>query len=80
MIVDFTSRNKAKLVLILVLLISCFWGYRASLLQFNHDFESFFPQKDADADFYKEFRKVYGSENNFGFIVIEDEKFTRTNS
>jgi uncharacterized protein len=55
------------------IIITLFMGYCASKLQFNHNFEDYFPKNDVDATHYENFRKTFGSENNFLAIAIEDE-------
>lgn len=66
-------KSLAYITLILITSITIFLAYRTSLLEFNYDFEDFFPKNDIDANFYKEYRKTYGSENDFLIIAIEKE-------
>lgn len=72
---EFHKKYKAlaTTTLIIIIIFTAFFSYRASKLEFNYDFEDFFPRNDPDATFYKEFRKVYGSENDFLLLVIEQE-------
>lgn len=73
---EFEKKYKAlaTTTLILIIIFTAFFSYRASKLEFNYDFEDFFPQNDPDATYYKEYRKIYGSENDFLLLVIERER------
>ena len=46
-----------KLIVIVVLLLTCAAGYLATNLKISFTFEQFFPEKDEDLEFYKNFSR-----------------------
>ena len=69
-----TSINYRRLsigLLTVLALISGYLGYQAACIQFNYDFEAFYPTNDPDADFFLEHRQKYGNANDFVLIGIE---------
>ena len=49
-------------------------------LQFDYDFEQFFPAKDPDLDFYQRFRELFEPDDNYVLVAIENKEgvFSRT--
>ena len=66
-------RRISRLVLLALSLLMIFLGYRATKLQFNYDFEKFFPQEDDDLVFYKSYRNTFENDNDFILIGIKNE-------
>ncbi|MEQ8909941.1 MAG: MMPL family transporter [Vicingaceae bacterium] len=64
----------SKLILVALFSVLCFLGYRASLLEFDYDFEKFFPQEDEDLSFFKSYRETFENDNDFILIGIRREK------
>ena len=65
-------RRISRLVLTALSLLMLFLGYRATKLQFDYDFEKFFPQEDADLVFYQEYRNTFENDNDFILIGVEN--------
>lgn len=66
-------KKAAWLILALVTLISVIFGIFVTHLKFNYDFESFFPYKDPDLNFYKTYRQKFDADDNF-FLIGLDRK------
>lgn len=64
-------RKLARGLLVGVGLLSAFFGWRMLHLQFDYDFEQFFPQGDDETAFYEQFRTAFGSDNDFILVGIE---------
>lgn len=62
----------SKTVLLLLLSVLCFLGYRASQLEFDYDFEKFFPQEDEDLAFFKTYREKFENDNDFILLGIRE--------
>lgn len=66
--------RRLSIVTLTVLALICgYLGYKAACIQFNYDFESFYPINDPDADYFLEHRKKYGNANDFVLIGIEQK-------
>jgi len=57
--------------LVVLALVCGYFGYKAACIQFNYDFEAFYPTNDPDADFFLKHRQKYGNANDFVLIGIE---------
>lgn len=68
------------MVLALVALITAFFASRLPLLNFDYDFEAFFPNENQELKQYNDFRKTFEYDNEFVLLGIESEKglFNRT--
>lgn len=78
---DKKIRKAARLLILVIAIITIFSFYFISKLTFNYDFESFFPEKSQETAFYKNYRNAFETDNDF-FIVglknkgsIFDEEF-----
>ncbi len=60
-------------VLTILTVILLFLGYRAANLQFDYDFEKFFPQENEDLTFYQEFRDYFENDNDFILISVVND-------
>lgn len=54
-----------------VLLFSVLCGTRLTNLQFNYDFEAFFPNEDNELELYNQYRKTFEYDNEFCLVGIE---------
>ena len=62
-------------VLALVLIgATVFFGFQVKNLQFDYDFEKFFPAEDSDADFFYQHREQFEFDNNFILLGVENKK------
>jgi len=66
-------RKFSKVTLIVVLLISLFFGYHVKDIRFDYDFEAFFPLDDPETKFFEEHRQRFESDNDFIFIAIKND-------
>ena len=66
-------RRNAWAVLIGLVLVSGWMAWNALGLQFNYDFEQFFPADHPETTFYREFRETFGSDNDFLVVGFEGD-------
>jgi len=50
-----------------------FLGYSSSKLEFDYDFEKFFPQEDNDLAFYEDYREKFENDNDFILLGFANE-------
>lgn len=62
------------IILIVAGLITAFSAYRLTKLGFDYNFESFFPRRDKDTDFFYAHRNKFGTDNDFVLLGIKNEK------
>lgn len=67
-------RKYSRFVLIGLSLVLLFLGFSASKLEFDYDFEKFFPQENDDLSFYKNYRETFENDNDFIIIGLVNEK------
>lgn len=67
-------RKYSRFILAGLALVLLFLGYRSSQLEFDYDFEKFFPQEDNDLVFYKNYRSTFENDNDFVLIGLVNEK------
>lgn len=63
-------KGVAKLALIGVTILTIVSVVLLSFLEFDYDFESFFPTDDPDLDFYLEYRDNFEPDNDFVLVAI----------
>lgn len=68
------SIQYARLVLMGLLVVLSFLSYRAVQLEFDYNFENFFPNDDSELDFYLEFRETFENDNDFIIIGLGNEE------
>ena len=66
-------KNISRVVLFFILLITGILGYNVSKVEFNYDFEEFFPTDDPETKFFEEHRHRFESDNDFVFIAFQNE-------
>ena len=54
-------------------LVLLFLGYSSSKLEFDYDFEKFFPQEDNDLAFYEDYREKFENDNDFILLGFANE-------
>lgn len=64
------TRIKAKGILAVCLVLAAFSIWRAILVDYNYDFEAFFPENDQETHFFQDFRKKFGPDNDFILIGL----------
>ena len=58
---------------VLLIGLTTFLGYQTTHLQFDYDFEKFFPAEDSDADYFYQHREKFEYDNNFILIALENK-------
>lgn len=51
--------------------LTIFFGYQATRLSFDYDFEKFYPLNDQETEFFLDYREKFQSDNDFLLIGIE---------
>lgn len=68
------SQNQiSKLIIVLISLITCVCIFFATKLEFDYDFEAFFPNEDKELNVYEDFRKKFEHDNEFVLLGIENK-------
>ncbi|MDB4061205.1 MMPL family transporter [Vicingaceae bacterium] len=67
-------RKYSRYVLAGLTLVLLFLGYSSSKLEFDYDFEKFFPQEDSDLVFYEDYREKFENDNDFILLGFANEK------
>ncbi|MEX1190248.1 MAG: MMPL family transporter [Bacteroidia bacterium] len=60
-----------SITMIVLLAITAWLIYSCKDLEFDYNFEHFFPVESDDADFFYDFRERFGSDNEFIIIAVE---------
>ena len=68
------SKKLSIIILISVFLFTGVAGFMSSKLEFDYDFENFFPQDDPDLDFFLEYRKTFENDNDYVLISIGNKQ------
>lgn len=66
-------RKIAKYILAGLGIVLLFLAYSASKLQFDYDFEKFFPKQDSELSFYEEYRNTFENDNDFILVALVNE-------
>jgi uncharacterized protein len=64
----------SKAVLFIIFLITIPFIYSISKLDFDYDFEKYFPQGDNEMNFYLEFRDKFENDNDFVLLALENKE------
>lgn len=68
------NKKLGKYIIIIIGLLTIVFGYFASTLKFDYDFEKFFPSDDKDLEYYNSYRERFENDNDFILIGIENEE------
>ena len=63
----------AKIILIVLTLITLFFGFEASKLEVDYDYEKYFPKSDDSMVHYEGYRKRYGGDSDFMLVGLENK-------
>ncbi len=69
----FNQKQISKFVFLIVSLVTCVCIFFASQLQFDYDFEAFFPNEDKELNVYEDFRKKFEHDNEFVLLALENK-------
>ena len=67
-----TYKQVGGVIILVILLLTVFLGYRASQIKFNYDIESFFSKSNKELTFYLDFREAFENDNDFILIGISN--------
>jgi len=67
------EKKLAKRTLLLLGIITVFAAFQIPKLQFNYDFEKFFPQGDEDLKFFLDYRQKFTPDTDFILVGLENE-------
>lgn len=70
----FSQKNLSYLVLLLVVGISILFAFKIKSLNFNYDFEAFFPNEDKELEIYNNHRDRFEWDNEFVLLGIENKQ------
>lgn len=68
------SKRLSSLIIIALVVFTGVFGYLGSKLEFDYDFEHFFPQNDPDLDFFLKYRKTFENDNDYVLISVGNPK------
>jgi len=54
--------HRPRMVLLLIVLVTCFFGYHARHIQLDSSIESLLPKDDPEKEYYEEVRRLFGSD------------------
>ncbi|OEK01683.1 hypothetical protein BFP97_09215 [Roseivirga sp. 4D4] len=74
------NRRKALVRLFILTLITIGFAIQIPKLEFNYDFDSFFPKGDDDFSYYQSLSNEFGEFNDFLFVVLKSDDPTSTNA
>lgn len=67
-------KKLAYLVIAITFIVLAFSGYRASKIELDYRYETFFPKNDSSITFFNRYAKKFGSDNDFLLVGFEVEK------
>ena len=68
------SKNLSIFVITALFILTSSFAFLGSKLDFDYDFEHFFPQNDTDLDFFLEYRTTFENDNDYVLISVGDKK------
>ena len=64
------QKRTSILIIIALVIFTGLAGISASFLEFDYDFENFFPQNDPDLEYFLEYRETFENDNDYVLISI----------
>jgi len=68
------AKRRAYITLIVLFIITGYLAFMATKVSLDFNFEKFFPSDDEDTEFFNEYRKKFGTDNDFLLIALVNEK------
>jgi len=68
------SKKLARNIILFVILLTVGAGYEMSKLEFDYEFEHFFPTGDPDLEFYREFKGKFSTDVDFVLMALRNDK------
>ena len=72
-VVENRLKKFAKIIIGIVIILTAIFLYNWKNLEFSYEFEDFLPQDDVEAQFYKDYRSRFVSDNDFMLLAIENK-------
>lgn len=70
----FKEKSYSSLVLALVIVITAICAIQLPKMRFDYDFEAFFPNENKELELYNSYREVFGYDNEFVLIAVENKQ------
>ncbi len=67
------SKKTALFFLLLVILFTGIATFLSTKLEFDYNFENFFPKNDSDLEYFLEYRETFENDNDYILIAIGDD-------
>lgn len=74
MVGESTFRKYVWVAVICFIAVTVYLGFKVTNVEFDYDFEKFFPSHDQETDFFQEFRTHFKSENDYLLVAIERDQ------
>lgn len=68
------KKRSSILIIISLIIFTGLAGISASFLEFDYDFENFFPQNDPDLDYFLEYRETFENDNDYVLIALGNQE------
>ncbi len=68
------QKRSSILIIIALVIFTGLATISASFLEFDYDFENFFPQNDPDLDYFLEYRETFENDNDYVLISIGNKQ------
>ncbi|MEX2597872.1 MAG: MMPL family transporter [Salibacteraceae bacterium] len=68
------SRSLAKIIIAFVAIVTLAAGYNISKLQFDYEFEHFFPSEDPMLDFYNSYKEKFYTDVDFVLLALRNDQ------
>ena len=68
--------DRPKAVLLLIALITCYFGYHARHIQLDSSIESLLPKDDPEKEYYEEVRRLFGSDEIVVIGLVAENVYT----
>ena len=67
-------KKLSRIVLFIISILSIFLVYSITNLKFDYDFTAFYAESDQETKFFNEHQTRFGTDNDFVFISVDNEK------
>lgn len=68
------SKALAKFIVFLVITFTAIAGYQITTLQFDYEFEHFFPSEDTSLDFYLDYNEKFATDVDFVLLALKNDE------
>lgn len=68
------SKRLSIIIIVILFLFTGIAGFMSSKLEFDYDFEHFFPQNDPDLDYFLAYREAFENDNDYVLISVGNKQ------